>query len=74
MFRNEEGYPDPTGYSAVTKADRQRKNERRKEASQALEKIRKIAAAYNFSIRNAVVFQDKNTGEFHKIGPKKERR
>lgn len=66
MFRNEEGYPDPTGYAAVLAVEQARKDGRRKEASQALKKIRKIAADYNFTIKNHIVFKDKETGEIYK--------
>jgi len=57
MFRNNEGYRDPTAGEAIYSADR-----RAEELSRCIKLIKAVAGLYGYEIQDRIVLKDRETG------------
>ena len=57
MFKNSEGYPDPTAGKAITDADATPKD-----VSELVKAFKSISGLAGYEITNRIWFKDKSTG------------
>ena len=57
MYRNSEGYPDPTAGKAIKEADKQPE-----EVSKVVEYLKGIASLMGYEVSNRIWLKDKKTG------------
>lgn len=58
IFKNGEGYPDPTAYQAIKEADRTPKP-----VKDVMKTLRTVASMAGFDIIGKIILKDKETGK-----------
>lgn len=65
MYKNSEGYPDPTAgaaYSAIRREERQQETDRLNTISALIPVIKGAAELAGFEVVGRIILRDKNTG------------
>lgn len=69
MYKNQEGYPDPTAgaaYSVIRREERQQETDRLNTISALIPVMKGAAELAGFEVMGRIILRDKNTGREYK--------